>query len=46
GLSEDEIDMTERYKFTDIMLGTRVLRTETNALTAITELQFLFGDLG
>ena len=36
GLSAEEIAMTARYRFTDILLGPRVLRTETTALTAIT----------
>ncbi|MBW7982959.1 16S rRNA (uracil(1498)-N(3))-methyltransferase [Enterobacillus tribolii] len=46
GLSEQEIAMTAEYRFTDILLGPRVLRTETTALTAITALQVRFGDLG
>ncbi|WP_321157765.1 16S rRNA (uracil(1498)-N(3))-methyltransferase [Providencia stuartii] len=46
GLSEDEIAMTANYQFTDILLGPRVLRTETTALTAITALQVRLGDLG
>ncbi|WP_067708828.1 MULTISPECIES: 16S rRNA (uracil(1498)-N(3))-methyltransferase [unclassified Erwinia] len=46
GLSSDEISMTSGYGFTDILLGPRVLRTETTALTAITALQVRFGDLG
>lgn len=46
GLSAEEIAMTARYQFTDILLGPRVLRTETTALTAITALQVRFGDLG
>lgn len=46
GLTADEISMTSRYGFTDILLGPRVLRTETTALTAITALQVRFGDLG
>ncbi|WP_158783914.1 16S rRNA (uracil(1498)-N(3))-methyltransferase [Pantoea sp. BAV 3049] len=46
GLSAEEISMTARYGFTDILLGPRVLRTETTALTAITALQVRFGDLG
>ncbi|WP_428944090.1 16S rRNA (uracil(1498)-N(3))-methyltransferase [Pantoea sp. FN060301] len=46
GLSADEIGMTARYGFTDILLGPRVLRTETTALTAMTALQVRFGDLG
>ncbi|WJV53396.1 16S rRNA (uracil(1498)-N(3))-methyltransferase [Pectobacteriaceae bacterium CE90] len=46
GLSSDEIAMTAEYGFTDILLGPRILRTETTALTAITALQVRFGDLG
>ncbi|WP_272656944.1 16S rRNA (uracil(1498)-N(3))-methyltransferase [Providencia sp. PROV157] len=46
GLSADEIVMTANYQFTDILLGPRVLRTETTALTAITALQVRLGDLG
>ncbi|WP_392421137.1 16S rRNA (uracil(1498)-N(3))-methyltransferase [Edwardsiella piscicida] len=46
GLSAAEIAMTADYRFTDILLGPRVLRTETTALTAITALQVRFGDLG
>ena len=46
GLTADEIAMTARYDFTDILLGPRVLRTETTALTAVTALQVRFGDLG
>lgn len=46
GLSAEEIAMTENYKFAETLLGPRVLRTETAALTAITALQVRFGDLG
>ncbi|MDR5617472.1 16S rRNA (uracil(1498)-N(3))-methyltransferase [Arsenophonus sp.] len=46
GLSPDEIIMTTNYQFTNILLGPRILRTETTALTAITALQVRFGDLG
>ncbi len=46
GLTANEIAMTAEYHFTDILLGPRVLRTETTALTAITALQVRFGDLG
>ncbi|WP_279048502.1 16S rRNA (uracil(1498)-N(3))-methyltransferase [Cedecea davisae] len=46
GLTADEIAMTADHQFTDILLGPRVLRTETTALTAITALQVRFGDLG
>lgn len=43
GLSAEEIALTANDGFTDILLGPRVLRTET---TAITALQVRFGDLG
>lgn len=46
GLSADEISMTEQFNFEETLLGPRVLRTETAALTAITALQCRFGDLG
>ncbi|WP_439238999.1 16S rRNA (uracil(1498)-N(3))-methyltransferase [Lonepinella sp. BR2919] len=45
GLSPQEISQTEQQGFTDILLGKRILRTETAALTAITALQVCFGDL-
>jgi len=46
GLSDEEIAMTETQDFTDILLGPRVLRTETASLTAITALQVKLGDMG
>ncbi|MCE9685800.1 16S rRNA (uracil(1498)-N(3))-methyltransferase [Shewanella sp. AS16] len=46
GLSDTEITMTEEQAFTEVLLGPRVLRTETASLTAITALQLRFGDLG
>lgn len=46
GLSTDEIAQTRALGFEEILLGPRVLRTETAALTAITALQVQFGDLG
>lgn len=45
GLSDDEIVAAREQGFIDILLGPRVLRTETAALTAITALQCRFGDL-
>lgn len=45
GLSEQEIVQTEQQGFTEVLLGPRVLRTETAALSAITALQLTFGDL-
>ncbi|MEZ8144406.1 16S rRNA (uracil(1498)-N(3))-methyltransferase [Enterovibrio norvegicus FF-33] len=46
GLSADEIEKTREFGFEETLLGPRVLRTETAALTAITALQVRFGDLG
>lgn len=46
GLSAEEISMTREHQFEETLLGPRVLRTETAALTAITALQVRFGDLG
>ena len=45
GLSDEEINQANQANFQDILLGPRVLRTETAALTAITALQCRFGDL-
>ena len=46
GLSEQEIVQTQQKGFTEILLGMRVLRTETASLAAISALQIYFGDLG
>ncbi|WP_413111023.1 16S rRNA (uracil(1498)-N(3))-methyltransferase [Thaumasiovibrio sp. DFM-14] len=46
GLSAEEIVMTRSFNFKETLLGPRVLRTETAAMTAITALQVRFGDLG
>ena len=45
GLSEDEIENANKQQFIDVLLGPRVLRTETAALTAMTALQCRFGDI-
>jgi 16S rRNA (uracil1498-N3)-methyltransferase len=45
GLSDEEISQANDNDFVDVLLGPRVLRTETAALTAITALQCRFGDL-
>jgi len=45
GLSDDEIEQASDSEFKEVLLGPRVLRTETAALTAITALQCRFGDL-
>ena len=46
GLSDEEIESAHQRSFIPVLLGPRVLRTETAALTAITALQCRFGDLG
>lgn len=46
GLSAEEIEKTREWGFEDILLGPRIIRTETAALTAITALQVRYGDLG
>lgn len=45
GLSAEEIAMTEQQGFTEVLLGKRVLRTETASLATITALQILYGDM-
>ena len=45
GLSEEEINKASDANFKEVLLGPRVLRTETAALTAITALQCRYGDL-
>jgi len=45
GLTDEEISQANQAGFQDVLLGPRVLRTETAALTAITALQCRFGDL-
>jgi 16S rRNA (uracil1498-N3)-methyltransferase len=45
GLSDHEITQANKKQFIDVLLGPRVLRTETAALTAITALQCRFGDI-
>lgn len=45
GLSESEIASAAEHEFLPVRLGPRVLRTETAALTALSVLQYQFGDL-
>ncbi|NQY64505.1 MAG: 16S rRNA (uracil(1498)-N(3))-methyltransferase [Alteromonadaceae bacterium] len=45
GLSDEEIGQANNAEFVDVLLGPRILRTETAALTAITAIQCRFGDL-
>jgi 16S rRNA (uracil1498-N3)-methyltransferase len=44
GLSQAEIDLATNHGFQSIVLGPRILRTETAALTAIATMQTLWGD--
>lgn len=44
GLSQAEIDLASSHNFQSIVLGPRILRTETAALTAISVMQSLWGD--
>lgn len=44
GLSKGEIDLASSQGFQSIVLGPRILRTETAALTAISAMQLLWGD--
>ena len=45
GLTADEIDRAEQSGFNALALGPRVLRTETAPVSAITLMQYLWGDL-
>ncbi|MBC7757195.1 MAG: 16S rRNA (uracil(1498)-N(3))-methyltransferase [Bdellovibrio sp.] len=44
GLSQAEIDTAFSQGFQSVVLGTRILRTETAALTAIAAMQTIWGD--
>jgi len=44
GLSQEEIDLATSHHFQSIVLGPRILRTETAALTAIAAMQLAWGD--
>ncbi len=45
GLSSEEIEIANSYGFISTGLGQRILRTDTVALSAISILQFLYGDI-
>ncbi|KGP63985.1 16S rRNA methyltransferase [Legionella norrlandica] len=45
GLSDEEIKLTGEYGFLPLSLGPRILRTETAAITALSVLQAVGGDL-
>jgi len=46
GLSDTEIEFASEQGFDEVLIGPRVLRTETAGLTVISALQTRFGDLG
>jgi 16S rRNA (uracil1498-N3)-methyltransferase len=46
GFSEEEANMARQYGFNLVGLGRRILRAETAAVTAMSLVQFLWGDLG
>jgi 16S rRNA (uracil1498-N3)-methyltransferase len=46
GLSQLEIAQSAQHGFSPLMLGPRILRTETAAVAALAALQCCFGDLG
>lgn len=45
GLSDDEVMLAEEHDFQALSLGPRILRTETAAITALSVLQAVGGDL-
>jgi 16S rRNA (uracil1498-N3)-methyltransferase len=45
GFTDDEMNQTKQAGFISILLGPRILRTETAALSTISALQLQFGDL-
>lgn len=44
GLTQDEIKLSLQHQFNSVLLGKRILRTETAAIAAIAALQTLWGD--
>ena len=46
GFSPDEAELAQAHGFESVWLGRRILRAETAALTALSLVQFLWGDLG
>lgn len=45
GLSDEEVGLAREYGFQSLCLGPRILRTETAAITALSVLQAIAGDL-
>jgi len=46
GFSGEEAKLAQQHGFWSVQLGRRILRAETAAVTAISLVQFLWGDLG
>jgi 16S rRNA (uracil1498-N3)-methyltransferase len=46
GFTKEEIALAQEKGFQVVSLGKRILRAETAALSAVTLVQFLFGDMG
>jgi 16S rRNA (uracil1498-N3)-methyltransferase len=46
GFSAEEAEMAREWGYTTVHLGPRVLRAETAAVTALSLVQYLWGDLG
>jgi 16S rRNA (uracil1498-N3)-methyltransferase len=46
GFTKEEVDLAKGNKFLVLSLGRRTLRAETAAISAVTLMQFLFGDMG
>ena len=45
GLSPQELKLAEKFNFNPVNLGPRILRTETAAITTVSIIQTLFGDI-
>ncbi len=45
GFAADEAELARAHGFVPVLLGPRILRTETAGLAAATLLQYLYGDL-
>lgn len=45
GLSHQELKLSEKFNFNPVNLGPRILRTETAAITTVSIIQTLFGDI-
>ena len=46
GFTHEEVTLAQEKSFQVVSLGRRILRAETAALSAVTLVQFLFGDMG